>query len=196
MKDKLICIDNQDIKPDDLPYIFVTQFNDDAVKEFYKGFLAMQANSKVRVIPLVISSYGGQCHALLSMLDLIESSSKPVATIALGKAMSCGAWLLSFGTRGYRYAAPNADIMLHQVSSMEWGKVTDVKNGTEHVVKLNDFLFKKLARTSTNKKDDKFLIKELRKRENVDWFLSAQEYKKLGLIDHVCVPSLVRGAGL
>ena len=179
------------VKIDELPYIFVTEFSDSSVIDFYKKFLEMQFNPKVMVIPIVISSYGGQAYSLLSMLDIIEASTKPVATIGLGKAMSCGAVLLASGTKGYRYTAPNNHIMIHEVSSMDWGKVGDLKNNVAHVNNLNNHLFRTLAKKA-NKSDKDFFIKALKSKGNVDWYLSSEECKKLGLIDHISVPKLVK----
>lgn len=178
-------------KIEDLPYLFVTEFTDTSVIEFYKKFIEMQNNDKVKSIPVVISSYGGQVHSLLSMLDIIADSNKPVATIGLGKAMSCGAVLLAAGTKGYRYAAPSTDIMIHEVSSMDWGKTTDLKNSTKHTGEMNDSLFRFLAKQS-GKTDKDFFLKELKKQGNVDWYLSSLDYKKLGLIDFTTLPKLVR----
>lgn len=174
----------------ELNYIFVTEFNDKAVEEFYAQFLALSSNPEVKVIPVVVSSYGGQVHALLSMLDLIESSMKPVSTIGMGKAMSCGAVLLAAGTKGYRFAAPNTDIMLHEISSVEWGKAADIANGAKTTKRLNTKLFKILESKSTVK-GNRGLIKKMRAKGNVDWFLTPGQYLKMGLIDHIGVPALI-----
>ena len=188
----MLCVqdDNQIANPKDLPYIFVCKFDDESVTAFYKSFLEMLADNKIKIIPVVVSSFGGQVHSLLSMLDIIEASPKPVATIGLGKAMSCGSVLLAYGTKGYRYAAPNTDIMIHEVSSMTWGKNSDLKNDSKHTDELNKKLFELLESKGNMKKG--YLLKEMRKRVNVDWFLSASQYKTLGLVDHVAVPTFLK----
>ena len=187
----LICIETQSagtIKTTESLYILVTAFDDTAFGKFYDQFIKMSANPRTKIIPIVISSFGGQVHSLLPMIDLIKASRKPVATIALGKAMSCGATLLAAGTKGYRYAAPNADIMIHEVSSMSWDKNTDMQNDAKHTKYLNDLLFKMIAEWA-GKKDPKFFLKILNSKSNVDWYLTANECKKLGLVDHVGVPT-------
>jgi ATP-dependent Clp protease protease subunit len=192
-KNELLCIESQKHKlpiADDLLYIFVTQFNDEAVSKFYDQFLKMSANSDTKIIPVVISSFGGQVHSLLPMLDIIKASNKPVATIALGKAMSCGAILLAAGTKGYRYAAPNADVMLHEVTSMSWDKSTNLQNDAKHVKRINDLLFQLVGDWSG--KGRNYFLKQLKKKSNVDWYLTANESKRLGLVDHVGVPSLLK----
>lgn len=179
------------IAEDKVPYIFVTEFDDSSVIKFYEKFLKLEANPDVKIIPIIISSFGGQVHSLLTMLDLIDASSKPVSTIALGKAMSCGAFLLAGGTRGYRYAAPSTDIMVHEVASGAFGKTTTLQSSVKHTKKLNDnilkFLFERSSLTDKN-----FIAKQMKKNGNVDWFLTAKEYKRLGLIDHIGVPKLVK----
>ncbi len=194
-KTELICLEksqSSSVSADELPYIFVTNFDDAALNTFYQKFTALHSNPDVKVIPIVVSSFGGQVHTLLAMIDIINSSAKPVATIGTGKAMSCGAILLASGTKGYRFAAPNTDIMLHEISSMEWGKITDTDNGVRQTKRLNIQMFKHLAKQA-RKKGTSFFLKEMKKRVNVDWYLTPSEYKKLGLIDHISMPILVKG---
>lgn len=178
------------VTPDDLQHIHINKFNEESAKDFYKSFRELLSNDIVKVIPIFIDSYGGNVHALLSMLDLIADSHKPVATIAMGKAMSCGAILLAAGTKGYRFAATNTDIMVHEVSSVEFGKMADLDSGVKHTKKMNDNLFAFLA--SRSKKDKKFFLAKMKSMGNVDWFLTASQYKALGLIDHVGIPQLVQ----
>jgi ATP-dependent Clp protease protease subunit len=175
----------------DTPYIFITDFNDSATISFYQTFLKLHSDPNVKVIPIVISSYGGQVHSLLAMLDIMKTSTKPVSTIALGKAMSCGAVLLSAGTRGYRFASEHTDIMIHEVSTREFGKISDIENGTKSTIHLNKLLFRILQANSTLK-DANYLLKKMKSAGNVDWYLTAREYRKMGLIDHVAVPNLTK----
>ena len=193
-KSELLCIESPKSKQlvtDDLLYIFVTKFNDEAVTKFYEQFLKMTANPDTKIIPIVISSFGGEVHSLLPMIDIIKASKKPVATVALGKAMSCGAFLLAAGTKGYRFAAPNADIMIHEVTSFSWDKSTNMQNDAKHTKYLNDLLFKFLGDWS-KKKDPKFYLKMIKEKTNVDLYLTATECKKLNLIDHVGIPNLIK----
>lgn len=196
-KDSLVCLEEKPntLNSEDLPYLFVSSFNDDALKDFHKSFLKLHADPKVAVIPIVISSFGGQVHSLLGMLDIIQTSDKPVATIASGKAMSCGASLLAAGTKGYRYCSPMADVMIHQVSSMDWGKTEDLKNSTEHTEFLNNKLMRLLAKWA-GQKDKEFFIKLLKKKQNVDVYLTPEECKHYGLIDHISMPKFIKKWGV
>ena len=97
------------------------------------------------VLPVVIDSYGGQVYSLMSMISDIQHSRIPVATIVQGKAMSCGAILFSFGTEGRRYMDPDATVMIHDVSSMGWGKVEEIKADAKEVERLNQKVYKMMA---------------------------------------------------
>lgn len=172
------------------PFIFVSNFNDTSFKDFYSKFVDLQANNNILIIPVVISSFGGEIHSLLAMLDIIKSSKKPVATIGLGKAMSCGAVLLSAGTKGYRYAGPNADIMIHEAGSFTGGKTADIEQKSIDLKRLNKTLMHELSNNANKPKD--YFIKRVHNRANTDWHLSAEECKKMGLVDFVGVPSMVK----
>ena len=105
MKDQdLLCIENnRTTKPyttENPPFIYVTDFDDETVKDFYVKFTSLEFDTKVKIIPIIINSYGGQVYSLLAMLDMISSSKKTICTVATGKAMSCGSILLAAGTPG------------------------------------------------------------------------------------------------
>lgn len=175
---------------EELACVFVTEFTDNAVSKFYTEFIKLESNIDVKIIPIVISSYGGQVYSLLAMLDILSSSSKIICTIGIGKAMSCGSVLLAAGTKGYRYAGRNTDVMIHEVSSVSWGKTTDVKEDAKNTSRLNDILLHKLANFC--KKDKKYFHKLIKSRSNADLFLSADKCKEINLVDHVGVPALLK----
>ena len=166
--------------------VWVTDFNTDSIKKFYEDFVEIEQNPMTDIVPIFINSYGGQVYSLIAKRDLIKSSNKPVATICLGKAMSCGASLLAAGTKGLRFASPDSRILIHQVSSMTLGKASDIKEDAAQVQALNEMMMKNLANdmgVSLNR-----LKNEIRKRDNADWTLTAEEAKKWGIIDHIGVP--------
>lgn len=112
---------------DDLPVIIrLSKFDESNAKAFSAAMMKAQ-NTGQPVVPVIIDSYGGQVYSLMSMISDIKNSRIPVATIVQGKAMSCGAILFSFGTDGYRYMDPDATLMIHDVSSMGWGKSRRLK---------------------------------------------------------------------
>jgi len=105
-----------------------------------------------------------------------------------GKAMSCGAVLLSFGEQGMRFADPNATVMIHDVSSGGHGKIEELKADVKEAERLDEKIFTMMAR-NCGKKDDYFKKKVFNKK-HADWFMDAQEAKRHGLVNHLRVPQL------
>lgn len=183
----------QIIKPEGLTaddYILVTNFNADSTKDFILKFNQLENKKEVKLIPIFINSYGGEVYSLLAMIDMIKLSKKVVVTIGVGKAMSCGSVLLAAGTSGYRYMSENCDMVIHEASALEWGKTTDFKNRADQLDRLNTKLAQLLAKFS--KKSLDFYKKKLKEKANIDWYISAQEAKSLGLVDHIGVPKLIK----
>jgi ATP-dependent Clp protease protease subunit len=102
--------------------------------------------------------------------------------------MSCGAVLFSFGEEGYRFMDPNATVMIHDVSSMDFGKVEELKAGALEADRLNTIIYTMMAQ-NCGKKDDYFM-KIVDKKKHADWFLDAKEAKKHGMANQLRVPSL------
>ena len=167
--------------------IRVNKFDEDAAKKFALEMAAAH-NSGQKVIPVVIDSYGGQVYSLMSMISAIKHSDIPVATIVEGKAMSCGAILFSFGEEGLRFMDPDATVMIHDVSSMDFGKVEELKAGAAEADRLNEKIYTMMAR-NCGKKDDYFM-KIVTKKKHADWFLDATEAKKHGLANQLRVPKI------
>lgn len=169
--------------------IWVTDFDQSATLRFFESFTELEKNPTIKIIPVFINSYGGEVYSLLAMRDLIKTSSKPVATIAVGMAMSCGASLLAAGTKGLRFAAHSTDIMVHQVSAMAAGKTSDVIEGAMAIARLNDQWLNLFAK-DTGRPIDK-LKKAITDRHNTDWIMSPEEAKHWGIIDQIGLPRLM-----
>ncbi len=165
--------------------IRVNKFTEDSAKKFANEMAAAH-NTGQKVIPVVIDSYGGQVYSLMSMISAIQHAELPVATIVEGKAMSCGAVLFSFGEEGMRFMDPNATVMIHDVSSMDFGKVEELKAGAAEADRLNSIIYSMMAR-NCGKKDDYFM-KIVDKKKHADWFLDSAEAKKHGMANHLRVP--------
>jgi len=165
----------------------VNKFDEDSAKKFDQE-IAQAHNTGQKVIPVVIDSYGGQVYSLMAMISAIQNAELPVATIVEGKAMSCGAILFSFGEEGRRFIDPNATVMIHDVSSMDMGKVEELKAGAKEADRLNEIVYKMMAQ-NCGKKDDYFM-KIVDKKKHADWFLDAKEAKKHGLANHLRVPKI------
>ena len=165
--------------------IRVNKFDEEAAKKFDED-VARAHNTGQKVIPLVVDSFGGTVYSLMSMISAIKHAELPVATIVEGKAMSCGAVLLTFGTEGLRFADPNSTVMVHDVSSMDRGKVEELKANASEAERLNEKLYTMMAR-NCGKPDDYFL-KIADEKKHADWFFDAEEARRHGLVNHLRVP--------
>ena len=130
----------------------VNEFTEKSVLQFKTDLNAMVENQQ-EFYPIIIDSYGGYVHSLISMVDMIQNLQKPVVTIALGKAMSCGSVLLACGTKGYRYAANSSRIMIHDVSGIAFGKESEVAASAKEITFLQDWLFNLLDEKAERKND-------------------------------------------
>ena len=167
--------------------IRVNKFDEDSAKDF-SDKMAIAHNTGQKVIPIIIDSYGGQVYSLLSMISEIKNSEIPVATIIQGKAMSCGAILFSFGEDGLRFMDKDATVMIHDVSAGAVGKVEDMKVSVEETERLNKKVFKMMARQIG--KSDEYFLKKLKEKGHTDWFLEPANCKKIGLANHLRVPTM------
>ena len=173
---------------DNLPVVIrVRKFDEAAAKEF-SGLMSKAQNTGQPVVPVIIDSYGGQVYSLMSMISDIKHSKIPVATIVQGKAMSCGALLFSFGTEGYRYMDPDATLMIHDVSSMKWGKVEEVKAGAEETERLNQKAYQMMAKNCGQTRN--YFLDIIHSKGHADWYLEAAEAKKHNLANHLRIPQL------
>ncbi len=165
----------------------VNKFDEESAEKFVK-LVGEAHNTGQTVIPIVIDSYGGQVYSLMAMIAAIKDADLPIATIVEGKAMSCGAVLTTFGEEGLRFADPEATVMIHDVSSMEWGKVEELKASAKEADRLNEKIYTMMAR-NCGKADDYFL-KIADRKKHADWFLNAKEAKKHNLVNHLRIPKM------
>lgn len=167
--------------------IRVNKFDEDSAKEFIYQ-MGLAHNTGQPIIPIVIDSYGGQVYSLMAMISAIKQSELPVATIVEGKAMSCGAILFSFGEEGMRYMDKDATIMIHDVSSGALGKVEELKSSAEEANRLNEKVYQMMARNTGH--PDKFYWDMVQEKGRADWFIEAEEAKRLNLANHLRLPKL------
>lgn len=170
---------------------FVGDFTEESGKKFRESLEAAENAAKEsgqEVIPVTIDSYGGSVYALLGMIDAINQCTIPVATIVEGKAMSCGAVLLSCGAEGHRYVGPNATVMVHTVSSFAHGKNDEIQATAGETDRLNEQLFKIMAKNCGHK--ETYFIDELKDRKMADWYLTGKDCLKHNLANHVKMPAM------
>ena len=173
---------------DDLPIVIrVNKFDESSAKSF-SALMRKAQNTGQPVVPVVIDSYGGQVYSLMSMVSDIRHSRIPVATIVQGKAMSCGAILFSFGAADHRYMDPDATLMIHDVSSMKWGKVEEIKASAEETSRLNKKVYQMMAKNCGHRKN--YFLDLIHEKGHADWFLDIDEAKKHNLTNHMHMPEL------
>lgn len=134
-------------------------------------------------IKLYINSPGGSVYDGLAIHDTIQYIKPDVQTIGIGLQASMGAFLLSSGTKGKRVALPNSRIMIHQPSSGTQGKVTDQE------ITLRESIYLKQRLNEILSKNTGQDISKIEKDADRDYWMSAEEAKKYGLIDEVIFPS-------
>jgi ATP-dependent Clp protease protease subunit len=173
---------------EDLPVVIrVTKFTEDSAKEFSEQMIVAQ-NTGQPMVPVIIDSYGGQVYSLMSMISDIRHSKIPVSTIVQGKAMSCGALLFSFGKEGMRYMDLDATLMIHDVSSMKWGKVEEIKASAAETDRLNKKVYQMMAENCGHHKD--YFLDIIHTQGHADWFLDVDTAKKHNLTNHSHIPTL------
>ena len=165
----------------------VNKFDEESAKEFAQN-MSLAQNTGQPIVPVVIDSYGGQVYSLMSMIGNIKSSKVPVATIIEGKAMSCGAILFSFGSKGHRYMDPDATLMIHDVSSGAFGKVEELKADVREAERLNKKVYEMMAKNCDKPSD--YFLKLIHEKGHSDWFLDADEAHRHGLANHLRIPNM------
>lgn len=141
--------------------------------------LYLTSKDKDKDIYLYINSPGGSVSAGLAIYDTINYIPSPVMTIGMGMCASMGAFLLSSGTKGKRFALPNTKIMIHQPAGGAKGQATDIMIVAEEILKTKKKLNEILSK-NTNQPLSK-IIKDAER----DYYMSAEESKTYGLIDNV-----------
>ena len=141
--------------------------------------LYLTSKDKDKDIYLYINSPGGSVSAGLAIYDTINYIPSPVMTIGMGMCASMGAFLLSSGTTGKRFALPNTKIMIHQPAGGAKGQATDIMIVAEEILKTKKKLNEILSK-NTNQPLSK-IIKDAER----DYYMSADEAKAYGLIDEV-----------
>jgi ATP-dependent Clp protease protease subunit len=130
-------------------------------------------------INLYINSNGGSITAGMAIYDTMNYIKSDVSTICVGMAASMGAFLLSSGKKGKRYALPNAEIMIHQPAGGVQGQATEIRIAAERILKTKEVLNKILAK-NTNK-----TISQIEKDTERDYFMSGEEALNYGIIDKI-----------
>jgi ATP-dependent Clp protease protease subunit len=141
--------------------------------------LLLAAKDNKRDIKLYINSPGGSVTSGLAIYDTMQFVECDVSTICLGMAASMAATLLAAGARGKRFALPNSEILLHQVRGGFEGQAADILIASQQILKLKNRIDEILVKHTGQP------LKTIEKDTDRDFYLSAQEAKKYGVIDEV-----------
>lgn len=141
--------------------------------------LFLVAEDPTKDINIYINSPGGSVSAGLAIYDTMQYIKCDVSTICIGQAASMGAFLLAAGTKGKRYSLPNADIMIHQPLGGAQGQAEDIKIQAEKILKVRALINKILAEKTGQ------TLKRIEKDTDRDFYMTAEEAVKYGLIDEV-----------
>jgi len=160
------------------------EVNDAVASSIVAQLLFLEAQDPEKDIYFYINSPGGVITSGLSIFDTMNYIRSDIVTICIGQAASMGAFLLACGTKGKRYALPNARIMIHQPSGGAQGQSTDIQIQAREIQRLkdtlNEILAEKIGKTA----------KKIEKDTERDNFMSSDEAVEYGLIDKVLTKSL------
>jgi ATP-dependent Clp protease protease subunit len=153
--------------------------DDDVANLVIAQLLFLEAEDPKKDISLYINSPGGSVTATLAMVDTMNHVKPNVSTVCVGMAASGAAILLSAGQKGKRYALPNAEVMIHQPHGGAEGQATDIEITAKQILKLRAVLNKILSKNTGQP------LAKIEKDVERDFFMTAEEAKKYGLVDKV-----------
>ena len=155
------------------------EVNDTTASLIVAQLLYLEGQDPEKDISLYINSPGGSVTAGMAIYDTMQYIKCDVSTICMGLAASMGAFLLSSGAKGKRYALPNSEIMIHQPLGGAKGQATDIKIVADQIIKTKERLNRILAENTGRS------IEEIAKDTDRDNYLTAQEACEYGLVDKV-----------
>ncbi|MHA0856318.1 ATP-dependent Clp endopeptidase proteolytic subunit ClpP [Paenibacillus sp. CMAA1364] len=156
-----------------------SEVNDMVANSIIAQMLFLAAEDPEKDISLYVNSPGGSITAGMAIFDTMQYIKPDVSTICVGMAASMGAFLLTAGTIGKRYALPNSEIMIHQPLGGAQGQATDIEIRARRILKLRDKLNRILAERSGQP------LERIEKDTDRDYFMSASDALTYGLIDKV-----------
>lgn len=153
--------------------------DDDVANLVVAQLLFLEAEDPKKDIFLYVNSPGGSVTAGLAIVDTMNHIKPAVATVVVGMAASMGSVILASGAKGKRFALPNAEVMIHQPWGGVQGQAADIEITARHILATRDRLNKILAKASGQ------TLAKVEKDVDRDFFMTAEEAKKYGLIDTV-----------
>lgn len=164
-----------------------TEIDDDVANSIVAQLLLLDSENPEKDIMLYINSPGGVITAGMAIYDTMNLIKADVQTICLGEAASMGSFLLSSGAKGKRMALPSARIMIHQPLGGAQGQATDIELEAKEILRMKEMLTGILAENSGQD------IEKVKKDCERDYYMSAEEAVKYGLIDKVITADEIKG---
>jgi ATP-dependent Clp protease, protease subunit len=159
-----------------------TAIDDNVANAIVAQLLFLEAENPEKEISLYINSPGGSISAGMAIYDTMQHINAPVSTICIGMAASMGAFLLTAGEPGKRFALPNSEIMIHQPLGGTQGQATDIEIHARRIIKMRETLNKIMAERSGQP------LEVIDRDTDRDNFMEAVAAKEYGLIDEVLYP--------
>ena len=157
--------------------------NDDVANSIVAQLLFLEAEDPDKDISIYINSPGGSVTAGMAIFDTMQFIKPDIQTICMGMAASMGSFLLAAGTKGKRYALPNAEVMIHQPLGGAQGQATEIEIAAKHILftreKLNLILAERTGQS----------VEVIARDTDRDNFMTAERAKEYGLIDHIITRS-------
>ena len=155
------------------------EVNDTSASLVVAQLLYLEGQDPTKDISLYINSPGGSVTAGMAIYDTMQYVKCDVSTICIGMAASMGAFLLSCGAKGKRFALPNSEIMIHQPMGGAQGQASDVKIHAEHILRIREKLNGILAENTGRP------LEEIARDTERDNFMTAEQAAAYGLVDKV-----------
>jgi ATP-dependent Clp protease protease subunit len=153
--------------------------DDDTANIVIAQLLFLQSEDPKKEVKLYINSPGGSITDGMAIIDTMNHIKNDVATVCVGLAASMGAVILSAGTKGKRFALPNAEVMIHQPSGGSQGQASDIEISAKRILKMREEINKLLSKNTGQP------LSKIQKDVDRDFFMSSEEAKKYGVIDKV-----------
>lgn len=160
------------------------EINDGVASSIVAQLLFLEAQDPEKDINLYINSPGGVITSAFSIYDTMNYIRPDICTICIGQAASAGAFLLSCGAKGKRYSLPNSRIMIHQPLGGAQGQASDIEIQVKEILRLKVILNEIMAKNTSQ------TIKKISQDTERDFFMSAKEAQKYGIVDKILEKSL------
>ena len=156
-----------------------TAMNDEIANLIIAQLLFLESEDPDKDINFYVNSPGGLVTAGLAVYDTMQYIKPDITTVCIGQAASMGAVLLAAGSRGKRYSLPNARILIHQPMGGFQGQASDIEIQAKEILRMKDRLNQILVEHTGKKMED------IQKDTDRDFFMSGEEAKVYGIVDHV-----------